>query len=64
MYFDDFELDLPPEFCHYQDNGCEFADSCLNCPFTECLYAEPGGQAALAEVFEGWSGVKAVYQPG
>ncbi|NQT31422.1 MAG: helix-turn-helix domain-containing protein [Deltaproteobacteria bacterium] len=40
----DFELDLPPEFCHYQDNGCEFGDSCLDCPFPECLYAEPGGK--------------------
>ena len=40
----DFELDLPPEYCHYQDNGCEFADSCLDCPFPECLYAQPGGQ--------------------
>ena len=44
MDFYDFELDLPPEFCHYQDNGCEFADSCLDCPFPECLYAEPGGK--------------------
>jgi hypothetical protein len=40
----DFELDLPPEFCHYHDNGCEFADSCLNCPFNECLYDQPGGK--------------------
>ena len=44
MDFDDIELDLPPEFCHYQDNGCEFADSCLDCPFPECLYAQPGGK--------------------
>jgi len=40
----DFELDLPPEFCHYQDKGCEFADFCLDCPFPECLYYEPGGK--------------------
>ena len=38
------ELDLPPEYCHYRDNGCEFADSCLNCPFAKCLYDEPGGR--------------------
>ena len=38
------ELDLPPEYCHYRDNGCEFADSCLNCPFTKCLYDEHGGR--------------------
>jgi hypothetical protein len=44
MDFDDFELDLPPEFCHYQDNGCDFAESCLNCPFPRCLYDQPGGR--------------------
>jgi hypothetical protein len=44
MFFDDLELDLPPEYCHYQDNGCEFADSCLDCPFPDCLYDQPGGK--------------------
>jgi len=38
------ELDLPPEYCHYRDDGCEFADSCLNCPFAKCIYDEPGGR--------------------
>jgi hypothetical protein len=38
------EPDLPPEFCHYRDEGCEFAESCLNCPFTQCLYEEPRGK--------------------
>ncbi len=38
------ELDLPPEFCHYRDEGCELAGSCLNCPFEECIYEEPGGK--------------------
>ena len=23
------EPDLPPEYCHYRDEGCEFAKSCL-----------------------------------
>jgi hypothetical protein len=36
--------DLPPEFCHYRDEGCEFAESCLNCPFPQCLYEEPRGK--------------------
>ena len=36
--------DLPPEYCHYQDEGCEFAASCLNCPFPQCLYEEPRGR--------------------
>jgi len=38
------ELDLPLEYYQYRDNGCEFADSCLNCPFPECIYAQPGGK--------------------
>ena len=40
---DEIELDLPPEYCHYRDEGCDLADSCLNCPFTGCIYDEPGG---------------------
>ncbi len=38
------EPDLPPEYCHYRDEGCEFADSCLSCPFPHCLYDEPRGK--------------------
>jgi len=41
---DKTELDLPPEYCHYRDDGCEFADSCLSCPLLECVYAQPGGK--------------------
>jgi AraC-like DNA-binding protein len=37
-------LDLPPEYCHYRDEGCELAESCLNCPFAECIYDKPGGK--------------------
>lgn len=37
-------LDLPPEYCRYRDEGCELADSCLNCPFPSCIYDEPGGR--------------------
>ena len=40
----DTELDLPPEYCRYRDEGCELADSCLNCPFPECVYDRPGGK--------------------
>ena len=40
----EIEPDLPPEYCHYRDEGCEFADSCLNCPFPQCLYDEPRGR--------------------
>ena len=38
------ELDLLPEYCHYRDEVCDLADSCLNCPFPECIYEEPGGK--------------------
>ena len=38
------ELDLPPEYCHYRDEGCEFADSCLHCSLPKCIYDEPGGR--------------------
>ena len=40
----DTELDLPPEYCRYRDEGCELADSCLSCPFPECIYDQPGGR--------------------
>ena len=40
----EIEPDLPPEYCRYRDEGCEFGDSCLNCPFLQCIYDEPGGR--------------------
>ncbi len=40
----DRPIDLPPEYCHYRDEGCELAGSCLNCPFPTCINEEPGGQ--------------------
>ncbi|MFC1942349.1 hypothetical protein ACFLWU_03930 [Chloroflexota bacterium] len=40
----EYEADLPPEFCHYRDEGCDFADYCLNCPFPQCIYEEPRGR--------------------
>jgi len=39
-----YQLDLPPEYCRYRDEGCEFTDSCLNCPFEKCIYDEPRGR--------------------
>ena len=41
------ELDLPPEYCHYRDEGCELSASCLNCPLEKCVYDEPGGTRHL-----------------
>ncbi len=36
--------DLPPELCRYRDEGCEYAESCLACPFPQCIYDTPGGR--------------------
>ena len=36
--------DLRPEYCNYHDEGCEYAGSCLACPFPQCLYDEPRGR--------------------
>jgi len=36
--------DLPPEYCQYNDTGCEFGETCLNCPLPICVYEEPGGK--------------------
>ena len=41
---EDNELDLPPEYCHYRDKGCEFANSCLNCSLPQCIYEQPRGR--------------------
>ena len=40
----EIQPDLPPEYCHYRDEGCEFAKSCLNCPFPKCIYDQPRGR--------------------
>jgi len=37
------DADLKPEFCHYKDEGCEYARSCLECPYPQCLYDAPRG---------------------
>ncbi|MCX6013965.1 MAG: hypothetical protein NTV30_11325 [Chloroflexi bacterium] len=34
--------DPPVEDWEYFDGGCEYFDSCLNCPFPECRYDQPG----------------------
>ena len=37
-------LELPQdasEFYHYEDNGCEVSDSCLDCPLPLCRYDDP-----------------------
>ena len=38
------EIDLPPEFCQYKDDGCEVGRSCLCCSLPVCVLDEPGGQ--------------------
>jgi AraC-like DNA-binding protein len=43
----DYTIDLPPEYCQYQDAGCEFSRSCLNCHLPVCVYDEHGGKQRL-----------------
>ena len=38
------EQDLKTEYCHYRDEGCEYAKACLDCPFPRCLFDEPRGR--------------------
>ena len=39
-----YQEDLPPEYCKYQDEGCDLAPSCLECPFPTCVYDLPRGK--------------------
>ena len=34
-------FDSIPEFCYYEDTGCEASDSCLNCPLPKCKHDDP-----------------------
>jgi len=45
----DLVSDLP-ENCQYKDEGCELADSCLNCPFPDCVYDLRGGERRQIKV--------------
>ncbi len=36
-----FLVDTVPEFCHYEDTGCEVSASCLDCPLPQCKYDDP-----------------------
>jgi len=45
----DLPQDLPPEFSQYRDEGCDLAESCLSCPFEQCIYDEPGGKQHLVK---------------
>jgi len=36
------EPDLLPEYCQYQDDGCDLFPICLCCPFPRCRYDDPG----------------------
>ena len=45
------DLDPPPEYCHYQDEGCELAPSCLRCLFPSCRYDIVNGHRGGAREF-------------
>jgi len=42
--------DLLPEHYRYQDDGCDLFPSCLNCPFPQCRYDEPGRRQKRKEL--------------
>ena len=44
MIQDELLLDLLPEEFPYEDEGCELFPSCLNCPFPDCVKAQPWGK--------------------
>ena len=33
--------DTIPEFCHYEDTGCEVSAACLDCPLPRCKFDDP-----------------------
>ena len=33
--------DTMPEFCHYEDTGCEVSAACLDCPLPQCKFDDP-----------------------
>lgn len=33
--------DTIPEFCHYEDTGCEVSAACLDCPLPQCKFDDP-----------------------
>jgi hypothetical protein len=37
-------IDMLPEYCHYPDEGCALAHSCLKCPFPKCFHDLPRGR--------------------
>jgi transposase-like protein len=38
------EYDGLPEYCRYQDDGCELSPSCLSCSLSTCVEEYPGGK--------------------
>jgi len=34
-------IDTVPEFCHYEDTGCEVSTACLDCPLPRCKFDDP-----------------------
>lgn len=48
------ESDLQSKFCHYQDDGCELAESCLKCPFPQCHYEQSHGKRHWLKKARDW----------
>lgn len=38
------------EYSRWQDDGCEVAPHCLNCPLPRCRYDEPSGLRSIERI--------------
>ena len=45
----DDEVDLPPEYCSYKDEGCALSPSCLQCPLPRCVEELSWGRQKLSK---------------
>lgn len=42
-----YKGDHKPEYFQYKDEGCRRAPSCLECPFSRCIYDRRRGKCSL-----------------
>ena len=55
-------VDSVPEFCFYEDTGCEISDSCLNCPLPRCKHDDPVWYEKNRRLAKDWKMVSTVLQ--
>ena len=55
-------VDSTPEYCLYEDTGCEISDSCLNCPLPRCKHDDPVWYEKTRRLAKDWKMVSAILQ--